>query len=111
MAVDQQIIPVPGGIAFGPPKSKHSERTTALDPVTVNALRAHRDVRQLERDTATLALTATPPVPLHIVAGRLGDDPTTLLSTYAHLLPQSDEQTAESLASVLDDKPLTNSAA
>jgi hypothetical protein len=33
-----------------------------------------------------------------------------LLSTYAHLLPQSDERAAESLAAVLDDKPLTNSA-
>ena len=28
---------------------------------------------------ATLALTATPPVPLHVVAGRIGDDPKTVL--------------------------------
>jgi hypothetical protein len=38
------------------------------------------------RDTAaTLALTAS--VPVHIVAARLGDDPRTVLATYAHLLP------------------------
>jgi integrase len=65
----------------------------------------------LRHTAATLALTANPPVPLHIVAGRLGDDPTTLLATYAHLLPRSDAQAAEVLASVLADKPLTNSAA
>jgi integrase len=39
----------------------------------------------LRHTAATLALTATPPVPLHIVAARLGDDPKTLLRTYAHL--------------------------
>ena len=64
----------------------------------------------LRHTAATLALTATPPVPLHIVAGRLGDDPTTLLSTYAHLLPRSDAQAAETLAAVLADKPVTNAA-
>jgi len=57
---------------------------------------------------ATLALTADPPVPLHIVAGRVGDDPTTLLGVYAHLLPRSDEQAAQVLAGVLADKALTN---
>lgn len=157
----QQLIPIPGGCTFGPPKSKRSERTIALDPETVNALRAHREVQQLEWDlageaygdqdlvfcnelggviypklltsrfaaarkdagiptgslhilrhtAATLALTATPPVPLHIVAARLGDDPTTMLSTYAHLLPRSDAQAAEAVAAVLVDKPLTNTAA
>jgi integrase len=60
----------------------------------------------LRHTAATLALTATPPVPLHIVAGRLGDDPTMLLSTYAHLLPRSDAQAAEALAAVLVDSPL-----
>ena len=41
----------------------------------------------MRHTAATLALTPTPPVPLHIVAACLGDDPTTMLSTYAHLLP------------------------
>ncbi len=161
LQIDQQLIPVPGGCEFGPPKSKRSERTIALDPETVDALRAHREVQQLERDlageaygdqdlafcnelggpiypkllttafakarkaagiptgslhvlrhtAATLALTANPPVPLHIVAGRLGDDPTTLLGTYAHLLPRSDVQAAETVAAILGDKPVTSTPA
>ena len=41
-------------------------------------------------------------VPVHIVAARLGDTPTTVLSTYAHLLPQSDEVAAERVAAMLD---------
>ena len=48
---------------------------------------------------ATLALTAG--VPVHIVAARIGDNPATLLSTYAHLLPQSDELAAERVAAAL----------
>ena len=40
-------------------------------------------------------------VPVHIVAARLGDDPTTVLSTYAHLLPQSDELAAERVAALI----------
>ncbi len=61
----------------------------------------------LRHTAATIALAADPPVPLHIVAGRLGDDPTTLLSTYAHLPPRSDAQAAEAVAAVLVDRPLT----
>jgi len=53
----------------------------------------------LRHTAATLALTAG--VPVHIVAARLGDDPKTVLSTYAHLLPQSDELAAERIAAVL----------
>jgi integrase len=129
-------------VNFGPPKSARSLRTIALDPETVNLLRAHRETQLLERDfagdayvdsdlvfcdelggpihpdrltarfgwhrkaagvptgtlhtlrhtAATLALTSG--VPVHIVAARLGDDPKTVLSTYAHLLPQSDERVA-----------------
>ena len=45
-------------------------------------------------------------MPLHIVAGRLGDDPTTLLSTYAHLLPRSDAEAADAVAAALADKCL-----
>jgi hypothetical protein len=50
-------------------------------------------------------------VPLHIVAGRLGDDPTILLGVYAHLLPRSDVQEAETLAGILGDKAVTTAAA
>lgn len=53
----------------------------------------------LRHTSATLALTAG--VPVHIVAARLGDDATTVLSTYAHLLPQSDELAAERVAEAL----------
>jgi integrase len=62
----------------------------------------------LRHTSATLALTATPPVPLHVVAGRLGDDPQTVLGTYAHLLPHSDVLAAETVAAVIADKALTN---
>ena len=41
-------------------------------------------------------------VPIHIAAARLGDTPATVLSTYAHLLPQSDEVAAERVAALLD---------
>jgi integrase len=53
----------------------------------------------LRHTAATLALTEG--VPVHIVAARSGDDPNTVLSTYAHLLPQSDEQAAERVAALL----------
>jgi hypothetical protein len=51
------------------------------------------------RRTGALALTEG--VPVHIVAARLGDDPKTVLATYAHLLPRSDEQAAERVAALL----------
>ena len=53
----------------------------------------------MRHTAATLALTNG--VPVHIVAARLGDDPTTVLSTYAHLLPQSDELAAERVAAAI----------
>jgi integrase len=53
----------------------------------------------LRHTAATLALTSG--VPLHIVAARLGDDPKTVLSTYAHLLPSSDEIAAERVAAAV----------
>jgi hypothetical protein len=49
LRVERQFIPTPGGCTFGPPKSRRSERTVALDPVTVEALRQHHEVQQLER--------------------------------------------------------------
>jgi integrase len=54
----------------------------------------------LRHTAATLALTSG--VPVHIVAARLGDDPKTVLGTYAHLLPQSDEIAAERVAAALE---------
>ena len=57
----------------------------------------------LRHTAATLALTAG--VPVHIVAARLGDDPKTVLGTYAHLLPQSDEMAAERVAAALQPQP------
>jgi integrase len=53
----------------------------------------------LRHSAATLALVAG--VPIHIIAARLGDDPKTILTTYAHLLPQSDELAAERVAAAL----------
>ena len=150
LSVEQQLIPVKGGVSFGSPKSSRSRRKIALDSETVAALDRHRETQLLERDVAgpaygdrdlvfcdelggpihpnrltdwfarhrraagistgtlhtlrhtaaTLALTAG--VPVHIVAARLGDDPTTVLGTYAHLLPQSDEIAAERVAAVLN---------
>ena len=43
----------------------------------------------LRHTSATIALSATPPQPLHVVAASLGDDPRTLSRTYAHLLPRT----------------------
>ena len=40
-------------------------------------------------------------VPVHVAAARLGDTPSTILSSYAHLLPQSDEVAAERVAAAL----------
>jgi integrase len=53
----------------------------------------------LRHTAATLALTEG--VPVHIIAARLGDDPKTVLSTYAHLLPQSDELAADRVAALI----------
>ncbi len=162
LRVEQQVVSTSGGLKIdAPPKTRRSERTIALDPETVEALRAHRETQLLERDvagsayvdrdlvfcdevgepiqprrlsdaftrhrkavgiptgtlhvlrhtSATLALTATPPVPLHVVAGRLGDDPKTVLHVYAHLLPHSDAEAAQVVAAALVDNPLTNRAA
>jgi len=53
----------------------------------------------LRHTAATLALSEG--VPVHIVAARLGDRAETILATYAHLLPQSDELAAERVAALL----------
>jgi integrase len=57
----------------------------------------------LRHTAATLALTEG--IPVHIVAARLGDDPKTVLSTYAHLLPQSEELAAKRVAALIQALP------
>ena len=52
LSVEQQLVPTRGGVTFGEPKSRRSRRTIALDVVTVDALRKHRDTQLLERDFA-----------------------------------------------------------
>jgi integrase len=52
LTVEQQLVPTRGGATLTPPKSERSRRTIALDPATVDALRAHRDTQVLERDFA-----------------------------------------------------------
>ena len=54
----------------------------------------------MRHTAATLMLTTG--VPIHVVAARLGDRPETILKTYAHLLPQSDEQAALGMAELLE---------
>lgn len=165
LRIEQQVLALPAGLTFAPPKTRRSERTIALDAGTVAALRRHRDAQQVERAVAgdsyrdldlvfctetgepinphritewfrrlrdaagipvgtphtlrhTMATTAlsgnpnadppVPPVPLHIVAARLGDDPRTTLGVYSHLLPSSDIAAADAVAAVLVDKPLTS---
>jgi integrase len=53
----------------------------------------------LRHTAATLMLVNG--VPVHVVAARLGDRPETILQSYAHLLPQSDEHAARALADAL----------
>lgn len=149
LEVSQQLLPTRGGVSFGPPKSRRSRRTIALDAETVEAFREHRDVQLTERDFAldayedqdlvfanelggaihpqqltawfsqlrkaagirtgslhilrhtAITLMLTNGIPIHVVAARVGDTPTTILNTYAHLLPQSDEIAAERVAAVL----------
>jgi integrase len=49
LKIEQQLVPTRGGVTFGPPKSKKSRRTIALDAETVEALRQHREAQLLER--------------------------------------------------------------
>jgi integrase len=61
LRIDRQVIPHPGDcehcgcrhrMSLAAPKRKRSERTIALDPETIAALRRHRDVQLLERALA-----------------------------------------------------------
>ena len=49
LRVDRQYL---SARTFGPPKSRRSERTIALDVETVEALRHHIETQRLERDLA-----------------------------------------------------------
>ncbi len=147
LSVEQQLVPTRGGATLGPPKSRRSHRTVALDPETVDALRAHRETQLLERDFAGPAYVDGDLVfadalggPIHpqrltewfcehrkadghpdghactrcatqrrrsrsrrasrCISSRRGSVTTrsTILTTYAHLLPQSDELAAERIA-------------
>jgi integrase len=108
-------------IADSRPKQSAFEAATelgaAIHPQVLTAAFArHRKAAGIASGTlhvrrhtaATIALSEG--VPLHVMAGRLGDRPETLLATYAHLLPHSDEQAAETVAAVLADKALTEPA-
>jgi integrase len=150
LEISQQLLATQGGLSFGPPKSRRSRRTIALDSETVTALREHREVQLAEREfavdsyedsdlvfadelgrpihpdqlsklfkhhrkaagiptgsvhvlrhSAATAMLTNGVVPVHIAAARLGDTPTTILNTYAHLLPQSDEIAADRVAAAL----------
>ena len=50
--VEQQLLPTPGGVTFGSPKSKRSRRTITLDAATVESLREHRDRQLVEQSLA-----------------------------------------------------------
>jgi hypothetical protein len=108
---------------FGPPKSKRSRRTIALDAETVETLKAHREAQLLERSFTgdayvdhdlvfadelgtpiypqRLTVALTNGVLVHVVAARIGDRPETVLRVYAHLLPQSDVEAAEQVAALV----------
>jgi predicted DNA-binding protein (UPF0251 family) len=59
----------------------------------------------LRHTCATLALTADPPVPLHVVAARMGDEPQTALRFYAHVMPHSDAIAADTVGALLAPNP------
>ena len=106
--VDVQPLGVPAALRLNRLETTSSCLGFLLGPV---ALGEHRKaagipagtLHVLRHTAATLALTVG--VPVHIVAARLGDDPRTVLATYASLLPQSDEVAAERVAAALADAP------
>ena len=78
----------------------HPQRITEWFPLLRKAAKIPTGSFHVLRHThTTLALTEG--VPLHVVAARIGDDPKTVLDTYAHLLPTSDEAAAGVVAALL----------
>jgi len=59
----------------------------------------HGSLHTLRHTAITIALCNG--IPVHVVAARAGDTPATILGSYAHLLPTSDEQAAEAIAAAL----------
>ncbi|TQS42777.1 tyrosine-type recombinase/integrase [Cryptosporangium phraense] len=57
--IAQQRTEVPGQVLVGPPKSRASRRTVALDRHTVRVLRAHADRQRFERRAAGAEWTDT----------------------------------------------------
>ena len=53
----------------------------------------------MRHTAATLMLLAG--VSVHVVAGRLGDDPAVVLRTYSHLIEHGDELAAEKVAAAV----------
>jgi integrase len=96
---------VPG---LAPVPSFRDELGGAIHPQRLTQwFREHRDAAGIPTGTlhtlrhTAAALALTPGVPVHIVAARLGDTPTTVLNVYSHLLPSSDEIAAERVAAAL----------
>ena len=52
LRVEQQVLALRGGLRFGPPTTRRSEPTIALDEGTVQTLREHRETQGLERAVA-----------------------------------------------------------
>jgi integrase len=52
LTISAQLVPTRGGCTFGPPKSSRGLRTIALDALTVDILRGHREAQLLERAVA-----------------------------------------------------------
>jgi hypothetical protein len=66
-------------------------------------------IRCLRHASATLALLGR--VPMHVVAARLGDDPKTVLASYAKLQATSDGEAAATIAATTSvDGSWTSSA-
>ena len=74
--------------------------------IHLNAMQRQAGVRRTRfhdlRHTHTTALLLAG-VPVHVVAARLGDDPVTILRTYAHLLPTTQREAADRFEAILAD--------
>jgi integrase len=53
---------------------------------------------------ATLLLQPPNPIPVHVIAMRLGDTVETVMRTYAHVLPNAQEQVVQKINEMLEEK-------